>query len=255
MKRILIHLIPALALAFTLTQAQEPATGDLQLFELRTYHTHPGKLEALNKRFRDHTCQLFAKHGMTNIGYWVPSDQPETLIYLLGYKDQEAREASWKAFQHDPDWIAAYKASHADGPILARVDSMFLKGLDYGKMKGIQRGGADQLWELRIYTTEPGKLEDLHARFRNHTCDLFEKHGIKNFAYLVPVDAKDGADTKLVYFVTHKDPASREAAFKSFGGDEIWKTAKAESEKNGPIVIKDGIGSTLMTPTDYSPVN
>jgi len=257
MKRKLTFLIPTLALAFSLTQtqAQEPANGELQLFELRTYHTHPGKLEALHKRFREHTCQLFAKHGMTNIGYWVPQGQPETLIYLLGYKDQEAREASWKAFQHDPAWKAAYTASHANGPILAGVDSMYLKGLDYGKMKEIKRNGADQLWELRIYTTEPGKLEDLNARFRNHTCDLFEKHGIKNFAYFVPVNPQDGSDNKLVYLVSHKDQASRDANFKTFGADEVWKKAKADSEKNGPLVIKDGISSTLLVPTDYSPVN
>src|SRR5688572_30490736 len=68
---------------------------DSRLFELRTYTAAPGKLEALNARFRDHTNRLFVKHGMTVVGYWLPLDQPNTLVYLLAYKDRAARDAAW----------------------------------------------------------------------------------------------------------------------------------------------------------------
>src|SRR5262245_47204249 len=72
-------------------------------YELRTYYSAPGKLEALHARFRDHTCKLFEKHGMVNVGYWVPLDNPDgKLIYLLAYPNREARENSWKAFMADP---------------------------------------------------------------------------------------------------------------------------------------------------------
>src|SRR5262249_26279563 len=98
--------------------AAEPAKGDKKVetrfFEMRTYYAAPGKMEALHARFRDHTCKLFEKHGMTIIGFWSPADSAEadkTMVYILAYPSKEAREKSWKAFQDDPDWKAAKEAS------------------------------------------------------------------------------------------------------------------------------------------------
>src|SRR5262245_37858208 len=84
--------------------ATSTADGD-RVFEIRTYTTEPGKLPDLLKRFREHTCQIFEKHGMTNIGYWVPTDEPRsqnTLIYILAHKSRDAATKSWKDFQADP---------------------------------------------------------------------------------------------------------------------------------------------------------
>ncbi|MBL9124647.1 MAG: NIPSNAP family protein [Planctomycetaceae bacterium] len=109
-----------------------------RLFEMRTYIAHDGKFEALHKRFREHTTKLFAKHGMTNIGYWTPTEGPgseNTLVYLLAYPSREAREASWKAFMADPEWQAVYKESHKDGPLVSKVESRFLAPTDYSAIK------------------------------------------------------------------------------------------------------------------------
>ncbi len=109
-----------------------------RVFELRTYTTNDGKLDELHKRFREHTNKLFVKHGMELVGYWTPAEGPEsenTLVYILAYPSREAREASWKGFLADPDWQAAYKASHANGPLVKKVDSKFLKPTDYSPIK------------------------------------------------------------------------------------------------------------------------
>lgn len=110
--------------------------GD-RLFELRTYTTNEGKLDELHKRFREHTNKLFVKHGMELVGYWTPEGDgsEDTLVYMLAYPDREAREKSWKAFLADPEWQAAYKASHADGPLVKKVDSRFLNPTDYSPVK------------------------------------------------------------------------------------------------------------------------
>src|SRR5438034_2427770 len=88
---------------------------DGRVYEMRTYYAEPGKLDALNARFRDHTCKLFEKHGMTNVAYWVPmADQKgadNTLVYIVAHKSPDAAKASWAAFRQDPDWTAARKAS------------------------------------------------------------------------------------------------------------------------------------------------
>ena len=104
-------------------------------FEMRTYHCNPGKLGALNKRFRDHTNRLFVKHGMELVGYWEPADQKDTLIYILAYPDKAARDTMWKAFQSDPDWVKARDASEADGKIVAKVDRVWMKATEYSPGK------------------------------------------------------------------------------------------------------------------------
>lgn len=117
-------------------QAAQPQST--RVFELRTYTTHPGKLDALNARFRDHTVKLFDKHGMTNIVYLRPMDAPQsqnTLVYLLAHDSREAAKASFDAFRNDPDWVNARKASEAAGPIVVKVDSVFLTPTDYSPMK------------------------------------------------------------------------------------------------------------------------
>lgn len=108
------------------------------VYELRTYTTYDGKLEALHRRFEDHTLRLFEKHGMKNIAYWTPNDpdlKNKTLIYVISHENAEAATASWEAFRTDPEWQKAYEASHADGPIVQRVESVFMSTTAYSPMK------------------------------------------------------------------------------------------------------------------------
>ncbi|MCE5307035.1 MAG: NIPSNAP family protein [Acidobacteriales bacterium] len=108
------------------------------VYELRIYTTLEGKLPALLARFREHTTKIFEKHGMENVGYWVPADPPKsqnTLYYILRHKNREAAAASWAAFRDDPDWIKAKKDSEASGKIVERVESVFLTPADFSKLK------------------------------------------------------------------------------------------------------------------------
>ncbi len=109
-----------------------------RVFELRTYTTHPGRLDALHARFADHTIRLFERNGMTNIGYFVPQDAPlaeNTLVYVLAHDSREAAKASWAAFIADPDWKKAKEASIVDGPIVDKLESVFMDATDYSMMK------------------------------------------------------------------------------------------------------------------------
>src|ERR1700759_5209742 len=120
------------------TRSATPATDSDRVFEIRTYTAEPGKLPDLLKRFRDHTCQLFEKHGMTNIGYWVPTDEPRsqnTLIYILAHKSRDAAKQSWKDFQADPDWIKVKDASEANGKIVTKVESIYAAPTDFSAIK------------------------------------------------------------------------------------------------------------------------
>jgi hypothetical protein len=137
--------LPILSVALVLTtglpmRADEPtkSAGDARVFELRTYYANPGKMAALHARFRDHTCKLFEKHGMTVIGFWSPIEKDrseEVLVYLLAFPSKEAADKAWKEFQADPDWKKAKADSEKDGPLVKKVDRVFLTPTDYSKLK------------------------------------------------------------------------------------------------------------------------
>ncbi len=109
-----------------------------RVFELRTYHTHEGKLDALLTRFREHTVDIFNRHGMTSVGYWLPTDEPlkgKTLVYLLAFPSREAATKDWAEFRGDPEWKKVAAASEANGKIVEKVDSVFLEPTDFSKIK------------------------------------------------------------------------------------------------------------------------
>lgn len=109
-----------------------------RVFELRTYTAPEGKLPNLNARFRDHTMRIFEKHGMKNVGYWVPQDSPakdNTLIYIISHESREAAKKSWSAFGQDPEWQKVSKESQMDGKIVAGITSVYMDPTDYSPIK------------------------------------------------------------------------------------------------------------------------
>ena len=108
-----------------------------------------------------------------------------------------------------------------------------------------------RVFELRTYTAPDGKLGELHARFRNHTLRIFEKHGMTNVIYLSPMDAP-AADNQLVYLLSHKSRDAAKASWDAFRNDPEWKKVASESQVNGPITSK--VESVFLTTTDYSPM-
>lgn len=114
------------------------AQSSARVFELRTYTTHPGRLDALHSRFSDHTMRLFEKHGMTNIGYFSPQDKPlaeNTLVYIIAHDSRDAAKANWAAFIADPEWTQVAEESQRDGQIIENIVSVFLDPTDFSPLK------------------------------------------------------------------------------------------------------------------------
>lgn len=129
----------ALAAAiFTAGYMTANAQNANRVYELRTYTTHPGKLDALLARFRNHTTKLFEKHGMRNIGYWVPQDDPQkknTLIYVVSHASRDAAKKSWDAFRADPAWVAARDESEKTGKIVEKVEAVYMDPVDFSALR------------------------------------------------------------------------------------------------------------------------
>ena len=250
-----------LALLLLVPMQAEPKADDpaARVFELRTYHTHPGRLGALNDRFRDHTIPLFKKHGMQPIGFWTPAEGTEaadsTLVYLLEFPSREAAEQSWAAFRSDPEWQEAKSASEADGPIVERVESVFLEPTDYGPDPAKLESTAQtpHAFELRTYHASPGKLDDLNTRFREHTIEIFKTHGMESVGYWTPADEDDGRDSTLVYMIAHKSRDAAAGSWKEFGADPKWQAVYKASQPDG-VPLAAEVESVYLVPTDYSPL-
>ena len=108
-----------------------------------------------------------------------------------------------------------------------------------------------RIYELRTYYAMPGKLEDIHKRFRDHTLRIFAKHGMTVAGFWGPVYKKDGSENKLVYMLSFKNREERDAKWKEFAADPEWQKVAKESEANGKLLEK--IDSVFLFDTDYGP--
>ncbi|GAC1624174.1 MAG: hypothetical protein NVS9B13_18500 [Candidatus Acidiferrum sp.] len=132
-------LLPASAWAVSQPDKSSPALASTTVYELRVYHTYEGKLDDLLRRFREHTTRLFEKHGIKNVAYWAPVDEPlksKTLIYIIAHPSRDAATANWKAFQEDADWKAVRDASESNGKLVEKIESTFLSLTDFSPTLG-----------------------------------------------------------------------------------------------------------------------
>ena len=109
-----------------------------KVYEMRTYTCNEGKLPDLMKRFREHTIDIFKRHGMESVGYWVPQDPEKsktTLIYIITHASREQAAKNWKEFSADPEWKKVAADSELNGKIVAKVDSVFMDPTDFSKLK------------------------------------------------------------------------------------------------------------------------
>jgi hypothetical protein len=239
---------------------RSPRQPNVGLYELRTYTASPGKMAELDARFRDHTISLFQKHGMMPIAFFHVAAQPgqtidDRLVYIMGYKDRAARDASWTAFANDPEWKQVYADSQKDGSLTSKIENVFLSATDYSPKLNLTPSATPRHFELRTYTVMPGRLEDLHARFRNNTLRIFAKHGMTSMLYWRPVADQPKMTDKMVYLLAFPSQEARGAAWTAFSADPEWKKVSDDSQKTGPMLISPGgVVSVQLTPTDYSPL-
>ena len=138
----LIVLLVVFMAGFALGDVLQP--GDVvqaqsnRVFELRTYISKPGRLDDVQRRFRDHAAPILERHGIHNIGYWVPTDPPaseNTLIYILAHDSRDAVKTNWDAFRADQEWQTAFEESRRNGPIFESVESVFMTATDFSQIK------------------------------------------------------------------------------------------------------------------------
>jgi hypothetical protein len=107
------------------------------VYELRMYHVNEGKMDALVKRFGDHTDAIFKRHNMKSVGYWAPEDAPHSqnlFIYILEHPSREEAKKNWDAFQRDPEWQKVKAESEAQGPLTNHIDNYFMDATSFSAL-------------------------------------------------------------------------------------------------------------------------
>ena len=215
------------------------------IYEWRTYEALPGKLLALHTHL-EVAAGLFKKHGLGVVGFWTEEiGTAFQVTYMWIYENMEDRQKKVAAFAADAAWKQQVAMeTEKEGPIVARIHNSMLQLTPYSPEPQLRT----KVQEWRIYDAMPGRLPDLHNRFANHTLGLFEKHGITSIGYWTEVF---GTNNRLVYMLGYPTLGEREKSWAAFMKDPDWQTARAESEKKGPLVAK--VSSCILRPTAYSP--
>lgn len=242
-------------------QQQSESQSAEKVYELRFYTTNPGKLPNLHARFRDHTMDLFEKHGMENIIYWTVSqgtredgdDKDNMLVYIIAHESEAAREASWQAFRNDPEWKKVAAESEVDGKILAKPPrSILMTETDFSPADETVNGSSDQaarLWELRQYNDGPERVPHTVDRFASGETEIFTKHGMQTVKFWTAND-----QSAFIYLLAHKDKAAADESWKGFFGDfRPFMEKYRAAHPNLPGGRGNGFEVRYLVPTDYSP--
>jgi hypothetical protein len=261
---------PVLA-ADTDTQASpEPprrllAEHPLSLFDFRVLQASPGKLDALHARLRDQQIPFLEQHGIFTLGVFVPAgENPNQLVYLLtGADGLGTMTEGWADLREDPKWLHVVAETDKDGRLVAQESHQQLRFTAWSpkfppdKPAQPQAEPNPRVFELRTYTCpDRRKHSALMRRFREHTMNLFAKHGMTNIVYWVP-DEEPESWSRLVYLLAHDSQDAARKSFEAFRSDPEWLAAKKASEEvaGGSLTNPDkGVVSEFLTPAEYSPL-
>ncbi|MCP4847818.1 MAG: hypothetical protein GY899_07730 [Verrucomicrobiaceae bacterium] len=226
------------------------------VYELRIYAANEHRFAHLIKRFREHTDRIFKKHALEPVGYWIPTEGPpkkrRRFIYILKHASRYDAFRNWNKFSNDKEWQAILDLPEFKGLLTEKPTSIFMTPNDYQVINMDKAPSQGSSYELRTYTTNPGKLTALNSRFSNHTTRLFEKHGIRNIGYWTPLEKPDSENT-LIYLIHHTSRKQADANWKAFRTDPEWQEIARESLAKGQILATrpDHI---YLKPMEFSPL-
>ena len=271
----------AIASVFFIQGANAASAADSRLYELRIYSSAEGKQAEVIDLIADARVKFMAKHEIRLEAAWIPVDpQDDRVITLVSHADKASSDAAWAAFQKDSQWQTALEQASKNGKAVKSFERVFLATNDYSPLLKASQVG-NRVFELRTYAATLGNLAALNNRFRNHTIELFTKHGMTNIVYwsvspevladiakvvstLAPpsspaaaIDPKStAADSTLVYLLAHASPDAAKASFDAFRLDPAWVAARKASEAGagGSLTVKDGVKSLFLKPLDFSPL-
>jgi len=228
-------------IAQALREVQREPGQDSRVYELRTYFASQGKLDELHARFQNHVLRFHERHGITNIGYWVPSDNAKrSIVSLVSYPSMDARDKAWSSLLTDREWVQVRRDSEAKGRILDAVREEILTADEATEVSSLYLGES-QGFEIRRFTDKSGKVEEVKALVRKEVKDAF---GASETAirFFTPTGQGNRTDTTLLAIIVRPK------------FDDVEFVAARPNGVVTPKLAIPGQIATRLNATEYSPI-
>lgn len=231
------------------TAAEIPARA---YYELRLYTVASNKMDGVLERFPETVEPVRRKHGIKTIGYWTAPGMTNggTLVYLISGASKEALQKQEKELGADQQFKDGYAASSKKhGKTVDRILSIPLTA-DATAKSDFATGAKPHVFDLRIYSILPGKLEAFRARWRDHAVVIYKRHGLHSLGWWI-ADKKDAeGHDQFVCLLAGESAEAIQKSIAAFHQDAQWQRLEKETEKDGKL--RSGVESFKLTPTDFS---
>lgn len=222
--------------------------------ELRIYTATSNKLEAVLERFRDTVEPVRRKHGITTLGYWSAPGTTNggTFAYLMSAATREKLQKQEKVFRADADFQKGYAAStQKHGKTVDKTVTLPLLPDAAARMDFVS-GATPRIFDLRIYSVLPGKLDAFRDRWRDHAVPIYARHGLHSIGWWAAnVKDAEGHD-QFVCLLAGESAEGIQKSIAAFHKDPEWQRTEKESEQNGKL--RGGVTAYKLTPTDFSAI-
>jgi hypothetical protein len=219
--------------------------------ELRIYTVTSNKLDAVLERFRDTVEPVRRRHGIETVGYWTAgTTNGDRFVYLLKAPSPEELRKQEAAFGADPEFQKGYAASNAKhGKTVDGIVSLPLPADATAKFDFASAPRA-RVFDLRIYSVLPGKLEAFRNRWRDFAVPIYERHGLHSVGWWVAGQKDAEGNDQFVCLLAGESRASIQNAIAEFHRDPEWIRVERETEAGGKL--RAAVTAYQMVPTAIS---
>lgn len=220
--------------------------------ELRVYSVTSGKMDAVIERFRDTVDPVRRKHGIDTLGYWSAPGKTNggAFAYLMVAPSKEELQKREKEFGADPQFKEGYAASQKKyGNTVDRIETFSLSAEATGSLD-FTRAAKPRIFELRIYSIEPGKLQAFRDRWRDRAVPLYEKKGVHNIGWWVCAERDAQGHEQFICLLAAESADAIQRAVSEFHSDPDWQRIEKETEREGKL--RSSVVAYKLTPLEFS---
>ncbi|MDB6033481.1 MAG: family containing protein [Verrucomicrobiales bacterium] len=248
MKRFLI----LIGVVLTILAAQaDIAPQPSAYYELRIYDVTSNKLDAVVERFHDTVEPVRQKYGISTLGYWlVGTTNGDKFVYLMTAPSKEALKEKEKEFGADPKFKEGYAASNRKhGKTVDKIAALPMAA-GPGAQYDLSAAKTPRVFDLRIYSVLPGKLDPFRNRWRDQAVPIYERHGLHSVGWWIAEQKDPDGNDRFICLLAGESADAIQKSIAAFHKDPEWQQVEKESERDGKLRSK--VEAFKLTPAGFS---
>ncbi len=221
-------------------------------FELRIYDVTRHQLAAVLERFRETVQPVREKHGIRTVGYWTARGVTNdgTFAYLMSAGSRDELQRREKEFGADPEFKKGYAASNKKHGKTVDGIAAFSLSVDATARFDFNPSQPPRVFDLRIYSVLPGRLDAFRSRWRDHAVPTYERHGLHSIGWWVAGQKDAEGHDQFVCLLAAESADAVQKAIAAFHADPEWQRVEQLTEAGG--ALRSGVTVLKLTPADFS---